>query len=447
MPYEKVGKNEPVCIADQVPFEIPESWEWVRLGSIFSIEMGQSPAGNTVSENNIGIEFHQGKMFFGDKYINLSGKYTSSPTKYAPKNSVLLCVRAPVGKVNITNRKLCIGRGLCAIIPLAGMPLLFVYYLLAAYENIFVKQATGTTFVAITAETVKNQLIPLPSFAEQIRIAEQIEKLIPVINEYRKVEDNIKKLNDCFPELLKKSILQEAVQGKLVPQDPTDEPASVLLERIRAEKERLIQEGKIKRDKHESVIYRRDNSHYEKLDGFERCIDDEIPFEIPETWEWVRLGTISTYSYTKQKINAQNADPKIWGLDLEDIEKGGRLLVKKSVVERKAVGDKTFFDKGDILYSKLRPYLLKILIAPDCGICTPEIVPFKVFGRINPEYIVIFLKCPYVDAIINSVTYGVKMPRVGTEAMTSLFVPIPPLSEQCRIVEKQRELFDKISLI
>ena len=447
MPYEKVGKNEPVCIADQVPFEIPESWEWVRLGSIFSIEMGQSPAGNTVSENNIGIEFHQGKMFFGDKYINLSGKYTSSPTKYAPKNSVLLCVRAPVGKVNITNRKLCIGRGLCAIIPLAGMPLLFVYYLLAAYENIFVKQATGTTFVAITAETVKNQLIPLPPFAEQIRIAEQIEKLIPVINEYRKVEDNIKKLNDCFPELLKKSILQEAVQGKLVPQDPTDEPASVLLERIRAEKERLIQEGKIKRDKHESVIYRRNNSHYEKLDGFERCIDDEIPFEIPETWEWVRLGTISTYSYTKQKINAQNADPKIWGLDLEDIEKGGRLLVKKSVVERKAVGDKTFFDKGDILYSKLRPYLLKILIAPDCGICTPEIVPFKVFGRINPEYIVIFLKCPYVDAVINSVTYGVKMPRVGTETMTSLFVPIPPLSEQCRIVEKQRELFDKISLI
>ena len=447
LPYEKVGKNEPVCIADQVPFEIPESWEWVRLGSIFSIEMGQSPAGNTVSEKNIGIEFHQGKMFFGDKYINLSGKYTSSPTKYAPKNSVLLCVRAPVGKVNITNRKLCIGRGLCAIIPLAGMPLLFVYYLLAAYENIFVKQATGTTFVAITAETVKNQLIPLPPFAEQIRIAEQIEKLIPVINEYRKVEDNIKKLNDCFPELLKKSILQEAVQGKLVPQDPTDEPASVLLERIRAEKERLIQEGKIKRDKHESVIYRRDNSHYEKLDGFERCIDDEIPFEIPETWEWVRLGTISTYSYTKQKINAQNADPKIWGLDLEDIEKGGRLLVKKSVVERKAVGDKTFFDKGDILYSKLRPYLLKILIAPDCGICTPEIVPFKVFGRINPEYIVIFLKCPYVDAVINSVTYGVKMPRVGTETMTSLFVPIPPLSEQCRIVEKQRELFDKISLI
>ena len=178
------------------------------------------------------------------------------------------------------------------------------YYL---YENIFVKQATGTTFVAITAETVKNQLIPLPPFAEQIRIAEQIEKLIPVINEYRKVEENIKKLNDCFPELLKKSILQEAVQGKLVPQDPSDEPASVLLERIHAEKEQLIQEGKIKRDKHESVIYRRDNSHYEKRGSEEVCIDDEIPFEIPENWCWCRLRSFGIFSSGKTP-SMQNPD-------------------------------------------------------------------------------------------------------------------------------------------
>ena len=170
------------------------------------------------------------------------------------------------------------------------------------------------------------------------------------------------------------------------------------------------------------------------------CIADEVPFEIPESWEWARLGMISTYSHTKQKINAQNADPQMWGLDLEDIEKGGRLLERKTVGERKAVGDKTFFDSGDILYSKLRPYLLKILVAPDCGICTPEIVPFKVFGKLDPEYIVAFLKSPYVDAVINSVTYGVKMPRVGTETMTELLVPIPPLSEQKRIVEKLSEV-------
>ena len=184
-----------------------------------------------------------------------------------------------------------------------------------------------------------------------------------------------------------------------------------------------------------------DNLPYEKVGKSEPvCIADEVPFEIPDNWEWARLGMISTYSHTKQKINAQNADPQMWGLDLEDIEKGGRLLERKTVGERKAVGDKTFFDSGDILYSKLRPYLLKILVAPDCGICTPEIVPFKVFGKLVPEYIVAFLKSPYVDAVINSVTYGVKMPRVGTETMTELLVPIPPLSEQKRIVEKLSEV-------
>ena len=241
---------------------------------------------------------------------------------------------------------------------------------------------------------------------------------------------------------LKNSILQMAVQGKLVPQDPNDEPASVLLERIRKEKEQLIKEGKIKKEKNPSYIFRSaDNLPYEKVGKNEPvCIADEVPFEIPDSWEWARLGMISTYSHTKQKINAKNADPTMWGLDLEDIEKGGRLLDRKTVGERKAVGDKTFFDSGDILYSKLRPYLLKILVAPDCGICTPEIVPFKVFGNLDPKYIVAFLKCPYVAAVINAVTYGVKMPRVGTETMTELLVPIPPLSEQKRIVEKLNEV-------
>ena len=159
----------------------------------------------------------------------------------------------------------------------------------------------------------------------------------------------------------------------------------------------------------------------------------------------MRLGNISSYAETKQKVNATSADPSIWGLDLEDIEKGGRLLEHKTVGERKAVGDKTVFTKGDVLYSKLRPYLLKILVAPDDGICTPEIVPFRVYGGIDPNYIVNYLKSPYVDNLINSITYGVKMPRVGTETMTSLLVPVPPLEEQQRIVEKIDEVASAVS--
>ena len=220
-----------------------------------------------------------------------------------------------------------------------------------------------------------------------------------------------------------------------------------MLEKIRGEKERLIKEKKIKRDKNASIIYRgEDNSYYEKLlaTGEVKCIDEEIPFEVPQGWEWCRLGEISTYAQTKRKINASKADTQLWGLDLEDIEKGGKLLNIKTVGERKAIGDKTVFNRGDILYSKLRPYLLKILVAPEGGICTPEIIPFTCYGNICKDYIVSFLKSPYVDDYINSATFGVKMPRVSTETMTSLLVPLPPLSEQFRIDTKTKELMPYI---
>ncbi|MDY4169117.1 MAG: restriction endonuclease subunit S, partial [[Ruminococcus] gnavus] len=232
LPYEKVGKNEPVCIADEVPFEIPESWEWVKITDVFQTVMGQSPRGDSVSNLKNGMEFHQGKVFFGEKYISTSDQTTVSPTKIAEPDSILLCVRAPVGKVNITNRTLCIGRGLCALKPLGGINIDFAFHLLEAYENIFVKQATGTTFVAITGEVVKNQIVPLPPLSEQARIVSKIKELFPLLSQYQNAEIANKKLLKDFPALLKKSILQEAVQGKLVPQDPTDEPAPILLERI-----------------------------------------------------------------------------------------------------------------------------------------------------------------------------------------------------------------------
>ena len=120
------------------------------------------------------------------------------------------------------------------------------------------------------------------------------------------------------------------------------------------------------------------------------------------------------------------------------------MLIRKTVGERKAVGDKTIFNKGDILYSKLRPYLLKILVAPDGGICTSEIVPFTVYGNLSSDYIVHYLKSPYVDALVNNATYGMKMPRVGTDTMTNLLVPIPPLDEQHRIVEKLEQILPHI---
>ena len=437
-------------LADEVPFDIPDSWEWVRLGSAFAIEMGQSPAGNTVSGNCNGTEFHQGKVFFGEKYIKASDQYTSSPTKFAPENSVLLCVRAPVGKVNITDRQLCIGRGLCAIIPLAGMPLLFAYYLLAAYENIFVKQATGTTFVAITAETVKYQLVPVPPLAEQQRIADLIERLVPYVNEYGKAESAVDRLNCHFPEVLKKSILQEAVQGKLVPQDPSDEPADALLERIRAEKQRLIKEGKIKKDKHESVIFRRDNSHYEKRGSEEVCIDDEIPFEVPSSWALIRLDDIGIYrkgpfgsSLTKSMFVPKGADTVKVYEQKNAIQKDhtlGTYYITRQYYESKM---RSFtVEPGDILVSCAgtigETYILPEQI--ELGIINQALMRMTIFAPIDLDYFLLYFDYVLKQAA-KETSKGSAIKNIPPfEIFKKLILPLPPLEEQKRIVEKVREL-------
>ena len=236
---------------------------------------------------------------------------------------------------------------------------------------------------------------------------------------------------------LKNSILQWAIQGKLVPQDPNDEPASVLLERIREEKARLVKEKKIKKDKNESIIFRGDdNSHYEKFaDGTVKCIDDEIPFEIPQSWCWVRLGSIIDFSKSSS-VKPNEIPPDAWILDLEDIEKDtGVLLAKKRMKDIQSKSDKHIFYSGNVLYSKLRPYLNKVIIADENGYCTSEILAFD-FGMILNKYAQIYLMSPYFVDYAMSDAYGVKMPRLGSKQGNNALMPLPPFKEQVRIAEQ-----------
>ena len=174
------GSNPCDITEEEIPFDIPESWCWCRLGEITEITMGQSPEGINVGETVQGMEFHQGKIFFTDKIIGKSNQQTSEITKVAKENSILLCMRAPVGKINITDREICIGRGLSSIIPFFNVDTMFLYYLLETLESDFNKKATGSTFKAITGDIVRNQVIPLPPLAEQKRIVAAIEKLLPL---------------------------------------------------------------------------------------------------------------------------------------------------------------------------------------------------------------------------------------------------------------------------
>ena len=230
------------------------------------------------------------------------------------------------------------------------------------------------------------------------------------------------------PQELKNGILQLAIQGKLVEQRPEEGTAEELYRQIQQEKQALIKAGKIKKEK-----------------PLPEITDDEIPFEIPESWKWVRFGDCTNYAQAKEKMSPIDLTDSIWSLDLEDIEKDtGKIINYNTAGTRKISGEKVVFKKGQILYSKLRPYLKKILIAPDDGICSPELVPFSVYGNLDTQYIVSVLKAPHIDFLINSVTYGVKMPRVGTDTMINLLIPLPPLAEQKRIVAKIEELLPYI---
>ena len=230
---------------------------------------------------------------------------------------------------------------------------------------------------------------------------------------------------------LRQKILDLAIHGKLVPQDPNDEPASVLLERIKAEKERLIKEGKIKRTKRSKAAC--DKPHY--------------PYELPKGWCWTTLGEISNYG-TTINIQVENIEKNEWILELEDVEKETANIIQKlSKGERSVKGTRHKFNTGDILYSKLRTYLNKVLVATSEGYCTTEIMPLNTYGIMSNEYVCHVLRSPFFFDYTLQCGYGVKMPRLSTTDACNGFIPLPPLKEQIRIVEEIRRWFALIDII
>ena len=285
----------------------------------------------------------------------------------------------------------------------------------------------GTNINNIKAEYIENLLIPLPPHEEQVRVLAKLSGLEPALVQYDNVENTLQSLNASFPEALKKSILQEAVQGKLVPQDPSDEPAEALLERIRAEKQRLIKEGKIKKDKHESVIFRRDNSHYEKLGGVERCIDDELPFEIPETWAWVRIGTIlsvsSGDSLTVAQMNSAGSIPVYGGNGIAGTHDKWNVCQRTLVIGR---------------------------VGYYCG-ATHITEPFA--WVTDNAFITHFdeklLQMKWLKFLIDYLeprkrASSTAQPVISGKLLYPMLVPIPPLNEQHRIVQRIEELLTMV---
>ena len=450
LPYEKVGKNEPVCIADEVPFEIPENWEWVRLGKIV-YNRGQMKPIADFCYIDIGSIDNKNQKLNDEEFIITADKAPSRARKIVAIGDILYStVRPYLHNMCIVNRSFShqpiASTGFAALTCHTGFYNKFLFYYLMspdfdAYAN-STDNAKGVAYPAINDTKLYRALIPVPPEEEQKRIIKRLKKVLPYVDTYSTTYSETESLNNAFPDRIKKSILQEAVQGKLIPQDPSDEPASILLERIHAEKQRLIKEGKIKKDKHESVIFRRDNSHYEKLDGIERCIDDEIPFEIPESWEWTRLGQIisllSGTDFKPEEYNDKcNGIPYITGAS--SLSENGVLINRWTKMP------KIIVNYGDILLvCKGSGYGKTVICDIEKAHIARQIMAIKKFSTLDMLYIRLFLQANFNQ--IKSKGQGV-IPGIDRNSVMNMLFPIPPLAEQKRIVEKQRELFDKISLI
>lgn len=424
---------------DEQPFDIPDTWKWVHLQDIVkkTIKRGKSP--KYTEKSQIQVFAQKCNVKTGGINMSLALYLDAASIEKYPEEEYLcngdIIINSTgggtMGRVGVFHDTDRIDK--MAIVPDGHVTVIracdeidykYLYYFVKHNQSYLEKQGEGSTNqTELKPTAIASLLLPLPPLEEQHRIVAKIEEILPYVDRYAEAYEKLEQFNAKFPEDMKKSILQYAIQGKLVEQRPEEGTAEELYQQIQDEKQRLIKEGKIKKKKPLAEI-----------------TDDEIPFDIPDSWKWVKLGDCTSYAQTKEKISPSEITPDMWSLDLEDIQKEtGIILVKTMASQRKITGDKVKFHKNQVLYSKLRPYLKKILVAPDDGICTPELVPFDTY-LIDEEYLVNVLKSPHIDHVINTVTYGVKMPRVGTDTMTNLLIPLPPLEEQRRIVCKINEL-------
>lgn len=426
----KKQKALPDIIADEIPFEIPETWKWVRLGESLDVRDGTHDTPKYVAKGYPLVtskNLKNGIIDFDNcKYISELDYIKISERSKVDRNDILFAMIGSIGNpvlvltdTKFSIKNMALFKNISSIIDMR-----YLFWFLFFSQETMKKKASGGVQSFVSLKFLREFLFPLPPFDEQQRIVEKIEELLPLVERYEKAWTRLEELNKKFPLDMQKAILGQAIQGKLAEQRAEEGTGQELFEAIQDEKKKLIEEGKLKKQK-----------------ALPEITEDEIPFEIPDSWKWVRLGEISTYSQTKKKINVAEIETPMWSLDLEDIEKeSGKIIRRVMTNDRKISGEKIIFKKEQILYSKLRPYLKKILIAPDKGVCSSELVPFDMIGNCDNRFIVYVLKSAYVDFLINSVTYGVKMPRVGTDTMINLLIPLPPLAEQERIVEKIEEL-------
>ena len=425
---KKVKKTKPLpeITDEEKPFNIPDSWEWVRLGDISEVILGQAPKGTTVHTQSVGVEFHQGKTEFTNEIIGKSNKFTTQDNKIVDQSYILMAVRAPVGDVNLLDRSIFIGRGLAGI---KGYSInkKYLFYYLNTKKSYYNKLSTGSTFKAINGTIIQNTPIALPPLEEQSRIADKIAQLFTLL---RKVESSTKQYVE-LQQLLKNKVLDLAMQGKLVEQRDDEEPASVLLEKIRTEKAELIKEKKIKKTK-----------------PLPEITDEEKPFDIPDSWEWVRLGDVANWaagatpSRKKQEYYLDGTIPWLKTGDLNDAVIN---TTSEFITELGAQNSSVKLNKpGNILIAMYGATIGKLGIVGKKALTTNQAcLGGEPYIGVYNWYLFYYLLASRKSLI--KLGAGGAQPNISKQKVENYIFSLPPLNEQKRIVVKVEELLSLIS--
>ena len=455
--YEKIG-SQVRCIDDEIPFELPNGWEWCRLGQIGTSQLGKTmdKAKNSGSPTSYLCSINV--YWEGIDFANVkTALFTEEERKkYSlTDGDLLICEGGDVGRSAIWHgtKEMYYQNALHRVRFFGNLSTSFYLYTLMLYKlsGIIDNASTGMTIKHFTTAKLDGLLFPLPPLAEQHSIVAKLEQILPLVEKYGKEQDTLERLNADIKDLLKKSILQEAIQGKLVPQDPNDEPASELLKRIKAEKERLIKDKKIKRDKTESVIFRGDdNKYYETFGKNIVCIDEEIPFEIPDSWCWTRLAGIAEL-YTGDSINEEEKKLKFmtgtgrYYIGTKDVGFDHKINYKNGV-QIPSIFEPVLriAPKGSVLMcveggSAGR----KIAILNETVCFGNKLCCFSPFGE-YAMYIYYYLQSPAFFSIFSQNKTGI-IGGVSLNTLKSLIIPLPPKQEINRIVQKIDELFAAIN--
>ena len=436
--YEKIDKKEkPVCIDDEIPFEVPANWELCRLENLCSLlnpkieEHGKYPYLNA--------KFLRNKT---DPEIKEKGRFIQINTK------VILVDGENSGEVFLTHEDGYMGSTFRLLDINSQIFDKYILKLIELWRNPLKKSKKGAAIPHLNKDIFNNIFVGIPPLNEQKRIVNQINSLMPLIIEYGDYKEKLDKLNSEFPDKLKSSILQEAIQGKLVPQNPNDEPASVLLERIKNEKERLIKEKKIKRNKNKSFIYKNNNQFYEKIDNNKPiCIDNEIPFEIPNSWEWVRLDTIC--KYIQRGKSPKYSEIKMYPVVAQKCNQwSGFSLEKAKFIDPKTVDsykEERILQNKDIMWNSTGLGTLgrvglydESVNKYDWAVADSHVTIIRPFAKyVFQEFIYLFLASPTVQLVIESKAGGsTKQKELNLSTIKNYLIPLAPHNEQKRIIDK-----------